>query len=76
MSAYMKLNVYDEVKEVLAYLKEKGYRLAIFTNGPKHMIDPLVSYHNMNHLFEDVISIDEIKQYKPTMASYHYAKIK
>ena len=40
------------------------------------MIDPLVSYHNMNHLFEDVISIDEIKQYKPTMASYHYAKIK
>ena len=25
----MKLNVYDEVKEVLAYLKEKGYRLAI-----------------------------------------------
>lgn len=76
MSAYMKLNVYDEVKEVLAYLKEKGYRLAIFTNGPKHMIDPLVSYHHMNHLFEDVISVDEIKQYKPTMASYHYAKNK
>ncbi|MBM7702399.1 haloacid dehalogenase type II [Metabacillus iocasae] len=76
MNAYLQLNVYDEVKEVLTYLKEKGYTLAIFTNGPKHMIEPLVRYHRMQHLFQDVISVDEIKQYKPTMASYHYAKNK
>ncbi|WP_110114868.1 haloacid dehalogenase type II [Bacillus sp. CGMCC 1.16541] len=76
MDAYLQLNVYEEVKEVLTYLKEKGYILAIFTNGPKQMIEPLVRHHRMQHLFDEVISVDEIKQYKPTMASYHHAKNK
>ncbi|TYR79331.1 haloacid dehalogenase type II [Priestia megaterium] len=73
MDTYLKLNVYRETKQVLAYLKEKGYILAIFTNGPKQMIAPLLAHHRLNHLFDDVISVDEIKQYKPAMASYHYA---
>ncbi len=73
LHAYSRLNLYSEVKQVLAYLKEKGYLLAIFTNGPKHMIDPLVAHHKLAPLFDDVISVDEIKQFKPAMASYHYA---
>lgn len=76
MSVYMKLNVYDEVKEVFVYLKEKGYCLVIFMNGFKYMIDLFVFYYNMNYLFEDFIFVDEIKQYKFMMVSYYYVKNK
>lgn len=37
------------------------------------MFDPLVEGSPFGTLFNQIISLDEIKQYKPTPASYSYA---
>jgi 2-haloacid dehalogenase len=37
------------------------------------MIQPLVEYHHLNPYFSQLISVDDVKQYKPSPAAYMYA---
>ena len=73
LEAYKKLNVYDEVPQVLKELKEEGMTLAIFSNGSHDMLDPLVEHSPLAEYLDHIISADDIKQYKPTPASYTHA---
>ncbi|RXZ02360.1 haloacid dehalogenase type II [Fictibacillus sp. S7] len=70
MDAYLKLTHYPETESVLSQLSDKT--LAIFSNGSHDMLDPLVHQSGLTRLFDFVISIDEVKQYKPTPASYYH----
>ncbi|RDI41932.1 haloacid dehalogenase type II [Falsibacillus pallidus] len=70
MKQYLKLQHYQEVESVLSQLKQAGKTLAIFSNGSHDMLDPLVEQAGFTSLLDKVISIDEVKQYKPTPASY------
>ncbi|WP_422124393.1 haloacid dehalogenase type II [Planococcus sp. X10-3] len=69
--AYLRLPLYTEVEEVLTELKEK--KLVVFSNGSHDMLDPLIENAGLTNLFSEMLSIDEIKQFKPTPASYLYA---
>ncbi len=71
IKAYLCLPYYSEVKEVLKQLDHK--QLVVFSNGSHDMLDPLIENSGLTDLFDHVISIDEVKQYKPTPASYQYA---
>lgn len=71
ISAYLELTHYPEVESVLSQLKDKT--LAVFSNGSHDMLDPLINLSGLSPLFNHVISIDEVKQYKPTSASYNHA---
>ncbi len=71
IKAYLCLPYYSEVKEVLKQLDHK--QLVVFSNGSHDMLDPLIENSGLTELFDHVISIDEVKQYKPTPASYQYA---
>ncbi|WP_347550984.1 haloacid dehalogenase type II [Pseudalkalibacillus hwajinpoensis] len=73
LEAYKKLAVYDEVPGVLKDLKEKGMTLAIFSNGSHDMLDSLVKQSPLADYLDHIISADDIKQYKPTPASYTLA---
>jgi 2-haloacid dehalogenase len=71
ISAYSHLTLYPEVIEVLK--KVRRSKLAIFSNGTRDMLDSLISNAGLTPYFDQIISVDEIKQYKPTPASYSYA---
>jgi 2-haloacid dehalogenase len=71
ISAYSHLTLYPEVIEVLK--KVRRSKLAIFSNGTRDMLDSLISNAELTPYFDQIISVDEIKQYKPTSASYNYA---
>ncbi|MGD6994858.1 haloacid dehalogenase type II [Sutcliffiella horikoshii] len=70
MVQYTSLRAYDEVQNVLSTLKENGKVLAVFSNGSRDMLEPLVEQAGMKEYFHHIISVDDTKQYKPTPASY------
>jgi len=71
MEAYKGLSCYPEVENVLEQMKHKT--LAVFSNGSRDMLEPLIQSSGLSHLFDETISVDDIKQYKPTPASYTHA---
>ena len=71
--AYQQLSVYEEAPQMLKDLKAKGNTLAIFSNGSHDMLDPLVKQSPLAEYLDYVISADDIKQFKPTPASYTHA---
>ncbi|MFC4559250.1 haloacid dehalogenase type II [Virgibacillus kekensis] len=71
LGEYFKLAPYPEVKEVLEKLD--GKMLAVFSNGSHDMLDPLIDQSELTGMFDNVISVDEVKQYKPAVASYNHA---
>ena len=71
MDEYLNLAPYPEVSAALAKLKDR--RLAILTNGSPDMIGPLVKNNGMEKTFDAVLSVDELKRYKPAPEVYELA---
>ena len=65
LDLYKVLSTFPEVKETLKKLKEKNYKLAILSNGTPSLLKELVSSNNLESIFDDVLSIEEVKIYKP-----------
>ncbi|MGD7044914.1 haloacid dehalogenase type II [Jeotgalibacillus proteolyticus] len=69
LDAYKKLDSYNEVKEVLSALQ--GRKLVVFSNGSPNMLEPLVEQSGFSSYLTDTLSVDKIKQFKPSPASYN-----
>ena len=65
LDLYKVLSTFPEVKETLKKLKEKNYKLSILSNGTPFLLKELVSSNNLESIFDDVLSIEEVKIYKP-----------
>ena len=65
LNLYKILNTFPEVKEVLKNLKEKKYKLSILSNGTPYLLDELVKGNNLEKIFDDIFSIEEVGIYKP-----------
>ena len=70
LNLYKILSPYPEVKKVLAKLKEKKLKLAILSNGTTKLLEELVKSNNLNDLFDDLFSVEEVKIYKPDSRVY------
>ena len=70
LSLYKILSPYPEVKGVLENLKKKNFKLAILSNGTPALLNKLVASSNLNNLFDDLFSIEEVKIYKPDSKVY------
>ena len=70
LNLYKKLSVFPEVKQTLIKLKEKKLKLAILSNGTTALLNGLINSNNLNDLFNDIFSIDEVKVYKPSSKVY------
>lgn len=68
MESYLHLEIFPEVKPTLARLSH--YKLAILSNGSPKMLDAAVESAGLNGIFTDVISVDEVKIYKPSPRAY------
>ena len=65
LNLYKVLSPFQEVPETLKSLKEKNFKLAILSNGTPSLLNNLVKSNNLNNLFDDIFSIEEVKIYKP-----------
>ena len=70
LNLYKVLSPYKEVPETLKALKEKKFKLAILSNGTPSLLNELVKSNNLNNLFDDIFSIEEVGVYKPDSKVY------
>ena len=71
LNLYKVLSTFPEVNEVLKKLKEKKYKLAILSNGTPSLINELVKSNNLDNMFDDIFSIEQVKVYKPDTKVYN-----
>ena len=67
---YKKLSTFPEVKNTLNVLKEKNYKLAILSNGTPSLLSRLVISNNLEKIFDDIFSIEEVGIFKPDSKVY------
>ena len=72
MLRYQVLAAYPEVREVLDQLKRK-HRLAVLSNADFKMLKSAVTHNGLDHVFDRIISVDVISQFKPTPSVYQLA---
>ena len=70
LDLYKILSTFKEVPEVLKSLKEKNYKLAILSNGTPNLLSELVKSNNLENIFDDIFSIEEVVVYKPDSKVY------
>ena len=71
LNLYKVLSTFSEVKGVLNELKKKNYKLAILSNGTPSLLSELVKSNNLDTIFNDIFSIEEVKVYKPHPKVYN-----
>ena len=70
LNLYKVLSPFNEVPKVLKTLKEKNYKLGILSNGTPALLNELIESNNLNNIFDDVFSIEEVGIYKPSSKVY------
>jgi len=73
MEAYLSLAAFPDVVEGLQQLKAAGYKLAILSNGAPRMLQAAAKSAGIDQLLTRIISVDEIKIYKPSPRVYELA---
>ena len=70
LSLYKVLSPFKEVPEVLKSLKEKKFKLAILSNGTPALLNELIKNNNLDNIFDDLFSIEQVRIYKPDSKVY------
>ena len=70
LEAYMTLDCYEEVPQVLKQLKEAGATLAILSNGSPQMLEAAVQSAGIDQELDEILSVDPLKVYKPAESVY------
>ena len=70
LDLYKVLSPFKEVQETLKTLKENKFKLAILSNGTPSLLNELVKSNNLENLFDDIFSIEEVGVYKPNSKVY------
>tara|TARA_B100000963_G_scaffold6732_1_gene5260 strand:- start:856 stop:1518 length:663 start_codon:yes stop_codon:yes gene_type:complete len=70
LNLYKILSPFKEVPETLKILKQKKYKLAILSNGTPSLLNELVTSNNLDNLFDDIFSVEEVGVYKPDSKVY------
>lgn len=72
MGAYNVLPAFDDVEEGLARAKKAGFRMFAFSNGSADAVETLLKNANIRDYFIGVVSVDEMKSYKPNPGVYSH----
>jgi 2-haloacid dehalogenase len=73
LSPIKTLRAYPDVEKGLQLLKNHGFRLATLTNSPPHALKQQLINSNLTAYFEQALSIDSLKKYKPETQTYLWA---
>ena len=70
LNLYKILSPFKEVPEVLKSLKDKNLKLAVLSNGTPELLNELIKSNNLENIFDDIFSIEEVGVYKPDPKVY------
>jgi 2-haloacid dehalogenase len=73
MELYLQLSAYPEVPNTLGRLKTGGLKCAILSNGSPRMLAAAVKNAGIKEVLDAVLSVEEVKVYKPHPAVYQLA---
>lgn len=73
MAMYLRLKSYPEVKDTLERLKSGGMKLAILSNGSPKMLAAATKNSAIDHVFDAVLSVEEVQVFKPHPSVYALA---
>ena len=73
-AAFTELTAWPDAAAVLRELRGRGLRLAPLANFAPSMIDALLGHAGMRELFDDQISTDAARSYKPDPRAYAVAE--
>ncbi|MDH5426359.1 MAG: haloacid dehalogenase type II [Gammaproteobacteria bacterium] len=72
LTSYRRLPAFDDVIPALQQLKNAGYNLYAFSNGTATAVEELLTSAGISDYFLGVVSVDEIKTFKPNPATYQH----
>jgi 2-haloacid dehalogenase len=72
MREYDILPAFPDVEEGLNKLKESKCRMFAFSNGKAENVKKLLQNAGLEHYFDGIVSVDDLKSYKPNPAVYAY----
>jgi len=70
LDAYKVLPAFDDVKEGLEQARKSGFRMFAFSNGSAEAVQALLINAGIREYFIDVVSVDEMKSFKPNPGVY------
>lgn len=70
MNAYLTLKAWPDVSAALRTLKQSGVRLALLSNMTRNMLETNIQAAGLHGLFDQVLSSDQIRSYKPDPRVY------
>lgn len=70
LRGYRSLPAFDDVKDGLLRAKELGFRLFAFSNGSSDALEALLGSAGIRDMFLDLVSVDEVKSFKPNPGVY------
>ena len=70
MGQYAKLSAFPECHATLSKIKEAGIATAVLSNGNSEMLLAALKANQLDALLDKVISVDEVRQFKVSPASY------
>ncbi|MEX2474711.1 haloacid dehalogenase type II [Marinobacter sp.] len=73
MAAYLSLPAFDDALPALQALKG-SYPLFAFSNGSYPALEKVLGHNHLLDQFEGLVSVDDIKSFKPDPAVYAYAR--
>ena len=72
INAYNNLPTFHDVESSLAILNSTGFRIFALSNGSANTVELLLNNANIRSYFLDIVSVDEIKSYKPNPDVYSH----
>ena len=73
IDAYDRLPAFPDALPALAAIRADGHRPAVFSNGSPDMIERLLGHSGLGEHFQQRISVDPVREFKPAPAAYQHA---
>jgi 2-haloacid dehalogenase len=70
LARYRSLPAFSDAAAALAELEARGYKLVAFSNGTENAVRSLLDQAGLLDRFRAVISVDDVKSFKPDPAVY------
>lgn len=72
LATYRRLPAFADVREGLEGLRDDGFRLYAFSNGSAAAVAALLDAAGIGDFFIDIVSVDDLRSFKPSPAVYSY----
>ncbi|MEK4035457.1 haloacid dehalogenase type II [Methylocystis sp. IM3] len=70
LQAYTQLAIFPDVLPALERLKTADHKVVIFSNAPLRMLDASLAFSNIDHMIDEVISVEQALAFKPDRRAY------